>query len=74
MRNWGLTCQDVRAAGETLPLISGFLEVLTEGGQTKIKFREVVEVVDYPLFIGKAVPQGDLNVLSLSVNELHRSW
>lgn len=36
MRNWGLTCQDVRAAGETLPLISGFLEVLTEGRQTKI--------------------------------------
>lgn len=36
MRNWGLICQDFRAVGEMLPLISGFLKVLTGGGHTKL--------------------------------------
>lgn len=36
MRNWGLICQDFRAAGEMLPLVNGFLKVLTGRGHSKM--------------------------------------
>lgn len=68
MGNWDLICKASRAAGETLPSIADSWKSRLEDSTLKHNLLN-----ENSLYFGKAVPQGNLSILSLSVNVLHHS-